>query len=82
MIIHHLNYNLVQCLKLTYLSFLKFLKPLKQRYFLIELYVSESRSSQNLNHFNRSDGRVVAYRASASGSVDLGSIPSRVKPMT
>ena len=29
---------------------------------------------------NSSDGRVV--RASASGAVDLGLIPSRVKPMT
>ena len=25
----------------------------------------------NINTFNRSDGRVVCYRASASGSVDL-----------
>ena len=30
--------------------------------------------------FNSLDGRVV--RASASGAVDLGLIPSRVKPMT
>ena len=30
--------------------------------------------------FNTSDGRVV--RASASGAVDLGLIPNRVKPLT
>ena len=36
--------------------------------------------SISINPTSSSDGRVV--RASASGAVDLGLVPSRVKPMT
>ena len=39
-----------------------------------------STARADLATFNSSDGRVV--RASASGAVDLGLIPSRVKPTT
>ena len=35
---------------------------------------------KRMKNFNSSDGRVV--RASASEAIDLGLIPSRVKPMT
>ena len=47
------------------------------------LYMNKQRNTQNKEgnrKINSSDGRVV--RASAFGAVDLGLIPSRVKPMT
>ena len=44
------------------------------------LHVTQSYGGQCDSTFNSFNGRVV--RASASGAVDLGFIPSRVKPMT
>ena len=48
----------------------------------IAFYLNKLQGTANLKHVFTMLEQNEWYRASASGSVDLGLIPSRVKPMT